>query len=103
LYEQVRNIAPSLIRYIEPSEYDAQKYITDVVGELKKPVEKCTLLSYPTQADDRIIAGLLFRATGSDYHTAFEDMKQMSQQDKEQILKQYLTGITCHDSLPRRV
>lgn len=101
LYEQVRNIAPSLIRYTEPSEYDAQKYITDVVGELKKPVEKCTLLSYPTQADDRIIAGLLFRATGSDYHTAFEDMKQMSQQDKEQILKQYLTGITCHDSLPR--
>jgi len=35
LYEQVRNIAPSLIRYTEPSEYDATKYITDVVGELK--------------------------------------------------------------------
>jgi len=35
LYEQVRNIAPSLIRYIEPSEYDAQKYITDIIGESK--------------------------------------------------------------------
>ncbi len=101
LHEQVRNIAPSLIRYIEPSKYDAQKYKTDVYAESNKQVEKCTLLSYPAHADERIIAGLIFRSTGTDYQTVFEDVKRMNKQDKEKILQKYLTDITCHDSLPR--
>jgi len=101
LYERVRNIAPSLIRYIEPSKYDDQKYRTDVFAKSNKPIEKCSLLSYSAQADERIIAGLLFRSTGTDYQTTFEDVKRMNKQDKEKILKRYLTDITCHDSLPR--
>lgn len=101
LYEQVSNIAPSLIRYIEPSKYDAQKYKTDAFAESREQVEKCTLLSYPAHADERIIAGLIFRSTGIDYQTAFENVKRMSTQDKEEILQRYLADITCHDSLPR--
>jgi len=101
LYEQVKNIAPSLIRYIEPSEYDAQKYRTNVAAGSEKQIEKCTLLSFPEYADERIITGLLFRSTGSDYKTIFEDVKRMSTQDKDEILQRYLTDITCHDSLPR--
>ncbi len=101
LHEQVRNIAPSLIRYIEPSKYDTQKYKTDDFAESAKQVEKCTLLFYPAHADERIIAGLIFRSTGTDYQTVFEDVKLMNKQDKEKILQKYLTDITCHDSLPR--
>ena len=101
LYEQVRNIAPSLIRYIEPSKYDAQKYKTVVFAEFNKPIEKCNLISHSTQADERIIAGLLFRSTGTDYQTVFEDVKRMNKQDKEQIIQRYLSDITCYDSLPR--
>jgi len=101
LYEQVRNIAPSLIRYIEPSKYDTQKYKTDVFTEFNKPIEKCNLISHSAQADERIIAGLLFRSTGTDYQTVFEDVKRMNKQDKEQIIQRYLSDITCYDSLPR--
>jgi len=101
LYEQVRNIAPSLIRYIEPSKYDTQKYKTDVFAEFNKPIEKCNLISHSAQADERIIAGLLFRSTGTDYQTVFEDVKRMNKQDKEQIIQRYLSDITCYDSLPR--
>jgi len=101
LYEQVRNIAPSLIRYIEPSKYDTQKYKTDVFAEFNKPIEKCNLISHSAQADERIIAGLLFRSTDTDYQTVFEDVKRMNKQDKEQIIQRYLSDITCYDSLPR--
>ncbi|OPX27513.1 MAG: thymidylate synthase (FAD), partial [Candidatus Cloacimonas sp. 4484_140] len=101
LNEQVRNIAPSLIRYIEPSKYDTQKYKIDVFAKSNKPIEKCSLLSYPAHADERIIAGLIFRSTGTDYQTVFEDVKRMNKQDKEKILQKHLKDITCHDSLPR--
>lgn len=101
LYEQVKEVAPSLIRYIEPSEYDVQKYRSEVTAKSGKQIEKCTLLSSPEHADERIIAGLLFHSTGSDYNTVFEDVKRMSTQEKEEILHQYLNDITCHDSLPR--
>lgn len=101
LNEQVRNIAPSLIRYIEPSKYDTQKYKIDVFAKSNKPIEKCSLLSYPAHTDERIIAGLIFRSTGTDYQTVFEDVKRMNKQDKEKILQKHLKDITCHDSLPR--
>ncbi len=101
LYEQVKEIAPSLIRYIEPSEYDRRKYRSEVAPGFEKQIEKCTLLSSPEHADEKIIAGLLFRSTGSDYNTIFEDVRRMSTQEKEEILHQYLNDITCHDSLPR--
>ena len=101
LYELVRNVAPSLIRYIEPSKYDTQKYKTDDFTESIKQVEKCTLLSFPEYADEKIIAGLIFRSKGRDYHTVLDEVKRMTVQVKEEILHLHLNDITCHDSLPR--
>ena len=101
LYEQVKDVAPSLIRYIEPSKYDMEKYRTDVTEGTQSSIGKCTLLSHTPHADETIIAGLIFRSIGRDYSTVLDEIERMSVQEKEEILHRHLTDITCHDSLPR--
>ena len=101
LYEKVKEVTPSLIRYIEPSDYDMEKYRTDVAEGSQSKNDKCILLSHTPQADETILAGLLFRSTGRDFQKVLDDVKRMTTHEKEEILDRHLNNLTCHDSLPR--
>ncbi len=101
LYESVERIAPSLIRYIQPSKYDMQRYRKEVISKSEKKIPRCSLIPYSHNSDEKIIAALLFRTTGNDYSSVFDDIKRMSDADKREIINRYLEEITCHDSLPR--
>jgi flavin-dependent thymidylate synthase len=102
LYDEAHRIAPSLIRYIQPSEYDSKLYETShPFTSLSEVPTSCKLLSYTDYPDDKILASLLFRKTGQDWQTLWEEVALMPHDKKRDEILQALKGIESYDSLPR--
>jgi len=103
VYNEVKSIAPSLIKYVNPSEYDRNRYRVNSRYEVRKLASgfQNKLLNYTEDCDDKILATLLFRETGNLWEALFKKVMQMTFQEKKDIILESVKNIASYDSLPR--
>ena len=101
IYYEVKSVAPSLIRYIKPSEYDKERYNTNSHFETNSDGYKNKLLNYTTNCDEIVLATVLFRKTGDSWEDLLKIVKQMTFREKRNHILDSLENISSYDSLPR--
>lgn len=116
LCEATKNIAPSLIRYTDTTDYDRltrqalkEKAKTlceekDHIGKSKtsRRVHKNVALVYVTpDADDRIIASLIHSSSNLPFSRCFRIVSSMKRREKEDIMKAALRHVKAHDPVLR--
>lgn len=99
IYNNVKTISPSLIRYTKPSEFDKKRYST--LSENKIEKIKNEIISFPENCDEKILTTLIFRENGNRWKSIFSNVVKMSFEEKKIKFLRYLDGIKSFDSLPR--
>jgi flavin-dependent thymidylate synthase len=112
LYEATKDIAPSLIRYTEATDYDrltrqALKEKTkslyeekDLIGESKTSgrAHKNVALVYVTpDADNRIVASLIHSSSSLPMSQCLQIVSSMNRREKEDLMKTALRHIKAYD------
>jgi flavin-dependent thymidylate synthase len=122
LYEIVKPIAPSLIRYTEKTEYDhltgkalsqtISTYLEEIPGgkdissdvrgsqQITIPVE---LIHATPEADDRVLAAFLHTSTNRPLAECFRLASSLPRPQKTEIFKTAFRHMTSHDSAPREL
>jgi len=115
LFKATKDTAPSLIRYTEATDYDrlTRKLLKETVdAALKdetaeggdgacphgKPV---TLVHATPQADELTVASLIHSSSGLSMNQCLKTASQMSQNDKQKIIKATLRHIKSYDAVLR--
>jgi len=118
LYEVALNIAPSLIRYVEPTDYDRLtrgelREKADMIwarmgncngkGKTSLPCDdKDVVLIHATpDADDRLAAALLHSSSDLSIGQCIGIVKQMTAEEKEAIVKTACRHMRSYDSVLR--
>ena len=107
LYNQVKDIAPSVVRYTKATDYDKNKYsaiknYTDIdVKSTKRAVQKAKLVSYTQDLDDLVVAALLHTVSKADLDDIETVVKKLSKKEKQKILKDALKNIKLYDTVLR--
>lgn len=114
LYAATRDIAPSLIRYAEPTNYDrltrfnlcmqaavlAKKYLPKVDANNYPAVQ----LSFVTSdADIRVAAALLFSASGLNHEQCLDLAAGLTTREKKALFKTTFEHIQAHDAALREL
>jgi flavin-dependent thymidylate synthase len=115
LYEATKDIAPSLIRYTEATDYDrlTRKALkTEVDALLKREVpgkgddnclsdESVTLVHATSHADDIVVASLIHSSSDIPITRCMEMTSRMDRNDKERIIKTTLRHMKSYDTVLR--
>lgn len=111
LYRATEHIAPSVIKYVEPTPYlqnksaEISQFIRENFPapgeELPESGEEVVLLEYPPDADERVLAAVLFRAGKEDYRSALERIKALNQERKKQFFQALFRNINPWDGVLR--
>ncbi len=112
LYEVAVNIAPSLIRYVEPTDYDlltggdlreaAQRVGAKSGGADIPPVDDEVILIHTTpDADNRIVAALLHSFSDISLGECLEKAARMDDWEREAIVKTACRHMRSYDSVLR--
>jgi flavin-dependent thymidylate synthase len=115
LYEATKDIAPSLIRYTEATDYDrlTRKALKCVVDALLKEKEtekgnaaclkdeSVTLLHATPHADDIVVAALIHSSSDLPMSRCMEMTSRLDMSDKERIIKATLQNIKSYNSVLR--
>jgi len=114
LYEATKDIAPSLIRYTTPTNYDkltrknlaleAEKYFLNPAQKAKsqKPTD-VNLTDATANADIRIAASLLFSSSQKDYATCLKQAKKLAPKAKKDLFKIIFENLQPHDAVLREL
>ncbi len=92
MYESVKNIAPSLIKYTEASEYEKNSrsyFPSNLCGteKIRQNAHCVNLVDYTSNMDEKILAAMLFGSSNLSYDETLEKLKTLKQQEKQNILK----------------
>ncbi|MCX7982497.1 MAG: FAD-dependent thymidylate synthase, partial [Syntrophales bacterium] len=103
LYEIVHPVAPSLIRYTEATPYDRNFHL--IPQEETDPTpstgENVKLIWSTPEADERLIASLLFRQNGRDYGECLRLAFKLPKEKKEEVVKNALRYLKPYDQVRR--
>lgn len=111
LYRTTQGYAPSLIKYVEPTDYLLKKrnhistFISNRIEDKKKislqnePVVQ--LLDYPADGDDRVLAAVLFSYGGFSYADALKKIGEMCTAKKTEFFKSIFQNINSWESVLR--
>ena len=109
--EQGREVTPTLIKYADVVDYLAQRPAAQrkLAGEFAigdgavgLSVE-VRLAHWDERAEEKVVAALLYGATGMDYRQAWDSAVSMSAQDRERVIAESLDGLGPHDAPPREL
>ena len=118
LYEVAVSIAPSLVRYVEPTEYDLltggelMEHTERLRARAKNDEEKEEIpsvrndeevaLTYATpEADDRVVAALLYSSAGLSGRECRKIITKMDARDKAEVIKTACRHMHAYDSVRR--
>jgi flavin-dependent thymidylate synthase len=110
LYAATKEIAPSLIRYTQATDYDkftrlnlrshadvlSQKYSSGA-----KKLTAVQLTSFTPAADNRIAAALLFSSSDSNYAQCLKIAGKMTPREKKALFKTVFANLQAHDAVLR--
>ncbi|MBN2135317.1 MAG: FAD-dependent thymidylate synthase [Acidobacteria bacterium] len=103
IYNIVYQLAPSLIKYIEPREYSPAPLDSEIrktVNQIAAGSEEVLLLDETQNAEEKIIAAILFPQTGS-WKIAIDTASKMSQEEKKNFIIKRLANMEPWDQVPR--
>ena len=105
--EQGRLITPTLIKYAERSEFledalqrDWQLGLPVPEGQSVSPVT-VRLVSFDPQAEEKLIAAVLFRQFSDTYESAWQRAQEMSQEERFQLIDALMRNLGDHDAAIR--
>jgi len=111
LYHATEHIAPSVIKYVEPTLYlqnksaEISQFISEKFSDdqekSRESEEEVLLLEYPADADDRVLAAILFRFGKNSYGQALDKVKQLSTAQKKQFFQEIFRNINPWDGVLR--
>ncbi len=112
LYAATKEIAPSLIRYTQATDYDnftRQNMRRQADALLKKQstgskkLSDVTLTSFSSAADNRIAAALLFSSSDMNYARCLTMAGKMTPREKKALFKTAFEHIKSHDAVLREL
>ena len=115
LYAATKDVAPSLIRYTQATDYDrltrrnlqkqaaviAQKY--SPLPETSDKASEVKLVFTTPDADLQVVASLLFSSSNLNFDKCLIQAKQMSMRDKKILLKDAFANIKLYDAVLREL
>jgi flavin-dependent thymidylate synthase len=110
LYEATKDIAPSLIRYTEATEYDRRTrqalkekvmILSEEKGQGKSTVFDVSLVYVTPDADDRIVAALIHSSSSLSILKCLQIVSSMDRSEKEGLIKTALKHMKAYDPLLR--
>ena len=109
--EQGRSITPTLIKYADVVEYLEQR--SERRKELAESLNpgacegrssaEVRLVHWDGQAEEKLVAALLYGSTGVDYAEAWERTQAMTSEERGRIIDSFLEGLGPHDAPPREL
>jgi flavin-dependent thymidylate synthase len=108
LYNQVKDIAPSVVRYTKATDYDKNKYqnIKKFVDDLNlqnqdQDEAEVKLLNHTKDGDDFVVATILHTASQYSFEQILAKVKSMDFETKKNIVKESLKDIKLYDTVLR--
>ncbi|MGD0278206.1 MAG: FAD-dependent thymidylate synthase [Smithella sp.] len=115
LYATTKDIAPSLIRYTQATEYDKltrhhlrqqasvllQKYTPRAEGSTKSSAAQLTFFS--PDADTKVAAALLFSVSNLNYYQCLSQADQITTKEKMLLFKKVFGNLQAHDAVLREL
>lgn len=112
IYEQISEIAPSIVIFHTENEHDLKTYpeLKNLAAEIlngvlpnkdSSVVKDVQLLEYTNCADETIAASLLHTSSGLSYEKCFSSVKSLSKEKQERIFKTAWRHMQFYDSMPR--
>ena len=109
--EQGREVTPTLIKYADYVEYLAarsqiQRNLADSTGtasEFARPSVEVRLAHWDSQAEEKLVAALLYRASGLDYSSVLQKAQAMAPEERQRIIDDSLDDRGPHDAPPREL
>jgi len=111
LYAATKEIAPSLIRYTQATDYDKftrQNLCRWTNETLKnspdaKKLSAVNLTSYTPAADNKIAAALLFSSSDMNYSRSLNLASKLTSRDKRSLFKTAFENLQSHDAVLREM
>lgn len=110
LHDEVKKIAPSLIRY---TEYDTARVACrrNLQAEVNRlfsepnaaPASNVSLLHSPRLSEETVTAALAFSLGGNDFLSLKNEISTWSSEERKRFLKKAHSAIEAHDSLRREL
>jgi flavin-dependent thymidylate synthase len=110
LYAATKDIAPSLIRYTQATDYDLltrrnlREFCKVYTGEKEtRSSEVVRLVTAMPDADTQAAAALLFTSSGLSYDHCLREAKRMSLRDAKALFKTAFKNIQAYDAVLREI
>jgi flavin-dependent thymidylate synthase len=111
LYAATKEIAPSLIRYTQATDYDKftrqnlRRWTDDMLKNSTgaKKSSSVNLTSYTPAADNKVAAALLFSSSGINYPRCLSMAAKLTPRDKKVFFKTAFENIQSHDAVLREM
>ncbi|MGP8154737.1 MAG: FAD-dependent thymidylate synthase [Smithella sp.] len=115
LYEATKDVAPSLIRYTQATDYDKftkqnllrqdsallQKYLPQADGSKNISASQLTFSS--PDADTKVAAALVFSASNLNYYQCISQAGQITTKEKMLLFKTAFGNLQAHDAVLREL
>jgi thymidylate synthase ThyX len=115
LFAATKDIAPSLIRYTQATDYDKftrqnlrsqasvllQKYSPQSEGS--KKLSDVKLISVSDAADNKVTADLLFSSSTLNYSSCLSQANSMTSKEKKVLFKTAFANLQAHDAVLREL
>jgi len=109
IYEQVAEVAPSIIIFNDANDRDLKTYpeLKNITSELtgsssfEAPAEDVRLVEFTPEADTLVAAALLHTSSGLSYEEAKKAAKSLSPQEIEKLFKACWRNMQFYDSMLR--
>ncbi|MBE0434094.1 FAD-dependent thymidylate synthase [candidate division WOR-3 bacterium] len=108
LHDRARRIAPSILLFCRPNDYDARTY-GELAGRFRRTAgphganaaDYVTLVDHTPDGDDRILATLLLRVSGHEYSVCRRAVRRMSKRNKVELFKKACAHLELYDVVLR--
>lgn len=110
LHEELRGIAPSLVKYTEPNPLleASNRHLAEFASSIDPetaaiPGEEVILLSYPEDGDDIVTAAMVFCSESCSFYQALQAVRKLDDQSKKRLIAQAHSYIGEHDTVRREL
>jgi len=94
--QKVKEITPSLLRYTCADDFEKNHLSME-----KSFFPTFKMLSFTKNADDIILAGMLFEKSGKDFDELIQELGKMESAEKEKMYQRIFANIKPYHSVPR--
>ncbi|MCP4481802.1 MAG: FAD-dependent thymidylate synthase [bacterium] len=111
MYEQVKNVAPSVVKYPDSTAYNLNSYANisgacnsfdcHLGGESTSVNNEVVLLDHTVDLDDKVLAAVLHTTSNLSYVEILAKVKILNDKEKQTILKKGFKDIKLYNSMLR--